>query len=360
MNYQEKYIKYKNKYLELKNQIGGLVNKIPTNKLTESIALEDLPSHINNYIKIITIPQTNITPVGSGKLKIQSYPSDIDIMNIVEKPISTEELIKFFIENLKKIITNINSTKNVFFSDFKAGGIHWSKDDILNGVKDNLSLVNACKVVDVIKIDIFAPYNKRYIEMSTFFILKSNTGFVNINPNYFDKLKVSLSKDIQYYKLTKPFKAVKRFWSLSQITNDTNTLVKLEKLINSNISLLSQINADVETLELMVEKDINFDVNYIKESIHNFKYRTIHILDIDFNQNNFYSMLNELLLLFSNHKENKNQIIKLLQKFNEDLLNIINRETNNYLNSIDFSFDCDFSLIKFTTISVLLLYYFLL
>ena len=360
MNYQEKYIKYKNKYLELKKQFGGLVNKIPTNKLTESIELADLPSLINNYIKIITIPRTNISPVGSGKLKIQSYPSDIDIMNIVEKPISTDELIKFFIENLKNMINTINSTKNIFFSDFKAGGIHWSKDDILNGVKDNLSLVNACKVIDVIKIDIFAPYNKRYVEMSTFFILKSNTGFVNINPNYFDKLKKSLKKDVQHYKLTKPFKAVKRFWSLSQITNDTNTLVKLEKLINSNVSLLSQINADVETLELMVEKDINFDVNYIKESIHNFKYRTLHILDIDFNQNNFYSTLDELVLLFSNHKENKNQIIQLLRKINGSLLNIINRETIAYLNNIDFSFDYNFSLIKFTTISLLLLYYFLI
>jgi len=360
MNYEEKYIKYKNKYLELKNQIGGLVNKIPTNKLTESIEFENLPSHIINYIKIITVPQTNISPVGSGKLKIQSYPSDIDIMNIVEKPISTNELVNFFIENIKKMINTINSTKNIFFSDFKAGGIHWSKDDILNGVKNNLSLANACKVVDVIKIDIFVPYNKRYIEMSTFFILKSNTGFVNINPNYFDKLKKSLSNDVQYYKLSKPFKAVKRFWSLSQITNDTNTLVKLEKLINSNVSLLSQINADIETLELMVEKDVNFDVNYIKESIYNFKYRTLHILDIDFNQNNFYSNLDELVLLFSNHKENKNQIIKQLQKMNESLLNIINKETNDYLNSINFSFDYNFSLIKFTTITLLLLYYFLI
>lgn len=360
MNYQEKYIKYKNKYLELKNQIGGLVNKIPTNKLTESIELADLPSRINNYIKIITIPNTNISPVGSGKLKIQSYPSDIDIMNIVEKPISTDELIIFFIENLKNMIKAINSTNNVFFSDFKAGGLHWSKDEILNGVKDNLSLVDACKFVDVIKIDIFAPYNKRYVEMSTFFILKSNTGFININPNYFDKLKKSLSIDIQYYKSLKPFKAVKRVWSLSQITNDTNTLVKLEKLINSNVSILSQINADVETLELMLEKDVNFDVNYIKESIHNFKYRTLHILDIDFNQNNFYSMLDELVLLFAHRKENKNQIIQLLQKINENLLNIINRETNDYLNSIDFSFDYNFSLVKFTTISLLLLYYFLI
>jgi hypothetical protein len=360
MNYQEKYIKYKNKYLELKNQIGGLVNKIPKNKLTESIELADLPSRINNYIKIITIPRTSISPVGSGKLKIQSYPSDIDIMNIVEKPISTDELIKFFIENLKNMINTINSTKNIFFSDFKAGGIHWSKDDILNGVKDNLSLVNACKIIDVIKIDIFAPYNKRYVEMSTFFILKSNTGFININPNYFDKLKKSLKKDIQHYKLIKPFKAVKRFWSLSQITNDTNTLVKLEKLINSNVSLLSQINADIETLELMVEKDVNFDVNYIRESIHNFKYRTLHILDIDFNQNNFYSMLDELLVLFSKHKENKNKIIKLLQKMNEFLMNIINRETNDFLNSINFSLDYDFSPLKFTIITWLLLYSFLI
>lgn len=360
MNYEEKYFKYKNKYFELKKQFGGLVNNIPIDKLTESIKLQDLPYRINNYIKMITIPQTNISPVGSGKLKIQSYPSDIDIMNIVNKPISTDELINFFIENLKKIINTINSASNIFFSDFKAGGLHWTKDEILKGTKDNLTLVDACKIIEVIKIDIFAPFNKRYIEMSTFFILKSNTGFVNINPNYFDKLKISLSEDIKNYKLIKPLKAVKRLWSLSQISNDTNTLVKLEKIINSNISLLSQINADVETIVLMVEKDINFDVNYMKETIDNFKYRTLHILDIDYNQNNFYSMLDELLLLFSNYKNNKNQIIQLLQKMNANLLIIINRETNDYLNSIGFSLDYDFSPLKFTIITWLLLYYFLI
>jgi hypothetical protein len=71
-------------------------------------------------------------------------------------------------------------------------------------------------------------------------------------------------------------------------------------------------------------------------------------------------MLDELLVLFSKHKENKNKIIKLLQKMNEFLMNIINRETNDFLNSINFSLDYDFSPLKFTIITWLLLYSFLI
>lgn len=36
-----------------------------------------------------------------------------------------------------------------------------------------LSLYDACFIKDVIKLDIIGPYDERYLEMSTFFILKS-------------------------------------------------------------------------------------------------------------------------------------------------------------------------------------------
>ena len=335
INYKEKYLKYKAKYLKYKNMQGGLIGDIPCDKLDKSIDIKNLPDKIKEYINLITIPNTNIIPVGSGIAKIQRFPSDIDLMNIIEKP-NTEDVISFLITNLKNIVNTINNSKTVFFSDFKAGGLHWTTSEIFNEVKDNLTLREACKIIDVIKIDMFAPYNNRYLEMSTFFILKSNTGFVNVDQNYFKNFTISLSTDIEYYKEIKPFKAVKRVWSYSKIKNDRNTMKTMEKLINSNISLFSQINADIETLELMVEKNIQYDLPYVLNEIKVFKERTSHILDIDYNEQMLFNMFDNLADVVS--KKEKNNILISLKNLHDYILTIINKETLAYLKTINYNF----------------------
>jgi hypothetical protein len=83
-------------------------------------------------------------------------------------------------------------------------------------------------------------------------MLRSNGKDIN-NP-LSDYVK-SLQVDIIKYKATKIFKAIKRIWSLSLFKKDYNTLNSLKKLIKSNIALLAQINADIETLKLLITKN---------------------------------------------------------------------------------------------------------
>jgi hypothetical protein len=230
-------------------QTGGLIGEILPEIIDSVKSDDEIPTEIKDYIKMITIPDTDVIRVGSSMTKIQPYFSDIDIMNIVHKKLPTDQFVRFFINELKKLITNAIKIPNVFFSDFKAAGLHWSIEQIMAEKHGELSLASACTVKDVVKLDIIGPYDGRYIELSSFYILKSLSEFVNVESDYFDKFVDSLLKDISKYQIIKPFKAVKRTWSLSRLkkknkeleVEDLNRLKLLKDLIRSNIALLSQM-----------------------------------------------------------------------------------------------------------------------
>lgn len=344
-NSSEKYLKYKSKYLEIKNKIsimkGGLIGHIPTNKLTAMKTNEEVPDAIKRYVRMITIPDTEVIRVGSSMLKIQPFYSDVDIMNIVSRETNSEELVIFFIQNLKKMIQNIIKSENTFFSDFKAGGLHWTVEEIMNEQNGQLKLFDACFIKDVIKLDIIGPYDNRYLEMSTFFILKSINEYINVTNDYFDNFKKSLLVDIEHYKGTKPFKAVKRVWSLSTISKDDKTLDMLQELIKSNIALIAQVNADVETIILLLEHGSKFDLKFLLGELDGFKDRLSNILDvsIDFEKINLMLDNIKLLFMFRNLSEDLNDnVMNSLIKLHDYLLSIINKETLEYLNSINFKF----------------------
>lgn len=87
------------------------------------------------------------------------------------------------------MLKTILEITNVFFYDFKAGGLHQGITQIIEEKHDEMALYDACFIKDVIKLDIIVPYNERYLEMLTFFILKSVNEYINIESNYFDDLK---------------------------------------------------------------------------------------------------------------------------------------------------------------------------
>lgn len=344
--YKEKYFKYKNKYNELKKQSlnmkGGLIGQIESDRIDAVKSEEEIPEIIKNYIKIITIPDTKVIRVGSAMLKIQPYFSDIDVMNIVHKQVSSDKLVKFFIANLKNLLKTIIKIPNVFFSDFKAGGLHWTVEQIMEEKHNQLSLYDACFLKDVIKLDIIGPYDERYLEMSTFFILKSSSEYINVETDYFESLKISLHKDISHYQESKPFKALKRVWSLARITNDSTTMKLLKDIIKSNIALLGQINADIETIMLLIEHESNYDTEFIFNELDGFREKLSTIIDIKLDYEKINLMIDNIKLLFKFGKDqnfNESNVLKEnLTRLHNYLLKVINKETFDYLESIKFKF----------------------
>jgi hypothetical protein len=342
--YREKYLKYKNKYLKLKqkNLEGGIIGQIDDDLINTLKNEEEIPEIIKNYIKIITIPDTQVIRVGSSMLKIQPYFSDVDVMNIVYKQVNSSELVKFFIANLKNLLNTIENIPNLFFSDFKAGGLHWTVKQIMDEKNGELNLYDACFIKDVVKLDIIGPYDERYLEMSTFYVLKSINEYINVESNYFESFKKSLLKDIGEYQESKPFKAIKRVWSLARITNNNEILKLLKDVIKSNIALLSQINADIETIILLIEHESNYDTNFILNELDGFREKLSTILDITLDYEKINLMIDNIKLLFKfaqdkNYNESKALIVNLT-KLHDHLLKIINKETNEYLKSINFTF----------------------
>ena len=352
--YENKYLKYKNKYIELKKKLemkGGLIDQIPNDRLNEVKSKEEIPQKIKNYVKLMTIPNTEIIRVGSSINKIQPFYSDVDVMNIVFNSTDTESTISFFIENIKKIIENLSTSKINFFSDFKAGGLHWTLSDIKNEKNGSLTLRDACKIKETIKIDMIVPYDERYLEMSTFFVLKSTSGFINVDSKYFSNLSKSLLKDINDYKITKPFKAIKRAWSLARIRKDSEAMAQIKNLIKSNIALIAQINADIETIELLIQHGSKYNKEFVINEINGFKERLSNILDIKFDEQKADIIIENLILLFklnSNSEEHKTNLLDSLALLHDYLLNIINKETNEYINSTGYTFptEVDVSEIK--------------
>jgi hypothetical protein len=334
-DFKAKYLKYKNKYLELK---GGLINHIDKADLSRQKEQYTVPIRLKKYIDLITIKDSNIIRVGSSSFKIQPFFSDVDIMNIVEKDLSVDETVRFFINELKSNVAKIKSSSTVFFSDFKAANMHWTADEILNESKDGKSLEECCKMKAIIKIDMIAPYNERYVEMSTFFILKSNQGYINIETNYFDSLEKSLKEDIEHYKNEKPLKAIKRAWSLAKIKNDLETMNKLKDIMKSNLSLLSQINADIETIKLLVEHKSKFDVEFVINQVDKFKESISSILDIKIDEKVIYVMIENIISILNCGNISNQKLLEALDVLYDYLLEIINKETKDYIKEVDYHF----------------------
>ena len=347
--YRQKYLKYKLKYLKYKSKLeeggllsGGLIGKIPAERIDDEKPLYETPKGIKDIIGKLTIPGAKIIRAGSGALKAYSTFADIDNMMIIERPESRSKVIRFFIDSLKVLVQNILSNPNIHYSDFKAGGLHWKPEEILSESKDGVSLEDAVGQKGVVKMDIIVPLNNRWVEASAFYILKSSDGYINVDSSYFSEFANSLVKDIQEFKDTKPFKAAKRAFSLARTQKDFSELEKLVNLVRSSLTQIGTINADIETIELLVDHNDDFDVAYTINSVYNFKERLASLIDVASLDTEKSSLMIEAIITnlkgYDKSPESKENLKEALNQLHDYLLDILNKETKEYLSSINYTF----------------------
>ncbi len=294
-----------------------------------------------------------IEPIGSFTYNIQQYPSDIDVNQTVF--IEGNDLSKITID-IKNAIHNILLHPNVYFSDFKAGVderypdnrdlfiIRWIPRELLTGSKllpggKILRLEDALKMKSVVKLDIIVFVNDRFIEASTFFILKNTrTGkYFNLPDNYIENFISDVKSEILKYSTVgesfKLFKAVKRMWSLARVMKDFKTLRELEPMINSNLSLLSQINSDLETMTLVIEKAMITPIKELLISINTIEKKLSTIIDISLDDYILEEGIDKVKLLLNKKVTNitRDEIIKQLYVLHDYLLKVINMETFLYM-----------------------------
>lgn len=259
-----------------------------------------------------------IFPIGSNTYKYVLNPSDIDLNEIyVIKNNHIETMIKDLINTVKKIL----SKRNVWFTDFKAGSdnryheddekykVRWTPKDIFRGyvIKDKVyfHLEDVLLSKSIVKLDIIVFINDRFIEATNYIIIenennKGQINLVNVPDDFFDvNRKIQdLKSDIEYYSSYehfKPFKAVKRAWSLARITKDYDTLNYLKDIINSDVSRLSQINSDIETMVLFIDTQKHIPDKSFKKAIGLIKKRLSNIVEFELNYDLMYSYINKIV-----------------------------------------------------------------
>ncbi len=339
---------------------GGIINHYDDEALLKSRNPEyytDDEKDIIDILKINNDDSTIIQPVGSFTYSIQKYPSDIDLNQLVSiTDIST------FVKDLKKLIRKIEKNscskdRSVFFTDFKAGknpndsekGLKWSAKQILDGeqVVDGKTILLEDSLLEqsVIKLDIviISHESNRIIEASTFFILlSSSTGeYINVPQNFFDLFVDGVKNDILKYSTQgenfKLFKAIKRMWSLARLKKDINMLQKLAPIIDSSLSILSQINADMETIILLIEKYGKSVVKTdgIQNVLNGFEKRLSTIVDVNEVMNSFDDIASNIEALKDlSSKGWGTRAEEILEHLHDQLLSIINNESFEFIKSI--------------------------
>ena len=312
---------------------------------------EDAMKFIIRDIKKIAseIKREKYVFLGDFKAGIDSrYELSIGSINKYNKVIDyNEEIIKKEIKSLedRKLITKkqreeilkelppnskINSKLWYKFEKYyrKFNIIRWKLDELIKGKKNigfgagikELTLREALTHDSIVKIDIWAQINEKYIEITNFFLLaytdkKGNETVINIElNNYYE----SLIKDIKhYYEVGKYMKASKRAWALGTNIVDNKLLKRLYPLYSSSIGMLYQLSAEIETL-IMIFEDVelsNLPLEQMINQIDDFKMRITMIFDLDLNEPKLFKLIEDILNDYDKNKK-KIKLSKLINNLN--------------------------------------------
>jgi hypothetical protein len=143
--------------------------------------------------------------------------------------------------------------------------LRWTIDELESGYKIlrghvKISLRDAVAMNTVVKIDIYAFINGRFVEVTNWFLLKmrSHTGSkLRTISERMGNYETNILKDIALYKnpdMRKHMKLAKRLWLHAVHKKDELTMKKLFPLFSSGAAKLSQIVSDLETLCNMLKK----------------------------------------------------------------------------------------------------------
>ena len=221
--------------------------------------------------------------------------------------------------------------------------LRWKPQDILNGFlklrgNEKLDIQDTIDMKSPIKIDVWALVDSKFIECTNFYILKGmdNNGkciFYNVPENYFNTVLESLRQQVEKFGYNnqknlfyKPYKMVKRMFSLSRLECNNNIYDTLLLIINGEVGQINQLSALIEVLILMMEKNVDVDYNLINNEVDNFKLILGKINKIKFNENCIYDTIDVFV-----HSNDMNLKIEILEKLKKCFDKIVKYHTQKFL-----------------------------
>lgn len=300
--------------------------------------IEGLNKDTQDIIKLITFSDST-DPVGSFKYKVHKYPGDIDIFEPVKICCDKATATRKIVAELKDIARKVQRSKGTFWGDFKAGidfalqpgpdmsvedyaavagqylngeqlaraisdfpasarefyVVRWTGDDVIRGSKTlysgkQLDLAEAITHDAIVKLDLWAPVDGNYTEITNFFLfVMQNKGGQEtvLNAQLGDRLD-SLNHDIVKYGSKQhwnPLKLAKRLWNKALFTKDHKMTNLLYPLFSSGAAQLHQIAGECEVLRFMFQKLSKKELDTVRQrlitQILGFKRRVNDVSDID-------------------------------------------------------------------------------
>jgi len=334
--------------IDVSKSIRKIANKI---KNTPKVYLGDFKAGLDNRYNI-NIGDINAYDkvVGYNRTKVIKY-----LKELFNKGLLTSDDLNTAFKYITKNFSRKSWEKlEKFIKRFRV--IRWSLDELISGQKFIgkgankvlLKLSEALKEETITKLDLWGQVDNRYTEITNFFLLSyfDTNGVENTISPSLTNYKERIVKDLKHYgqgTSYQPLKMAKRLWALAVSLNDTSVLEKLYPLFSSEASILYQINAEIETIVLMLEnwdsigEEIIADNAYIDmmNQIDEYKMRLSMVYNLTLDDQELQFLIDEASNKDITTKKGRKTIVKSLDMFSEILQLAINEFSEKYLESVN-------------------------
>lgn len=217
--------------------------------------------------------------------------------------------------------------------------LRWSLNELIRGFKiikgKVFRLEDAITHPSVVKLDLYAPMNDRYNEITNFLVLtyKDTQGNIHpINITLKDRTETLVDDIIKYSsdEYRDNLKYAKRLWVLSVLKQNKSIYEKLNPLFSGDISLLNQICSEIEVIISILTRIPDPPMNIILKQIDEFKSRVNSIIDVNISETRFYNLIDTMIQIY-NDTGNKSDLTGPLQLIYDHFKRIIEVDTEIYL-----------------------------
>ena len=287
------------------------------------------PQNITDVFDTLTI-NGEYQIIGSASLEKIKYNSDYDLQEFIKDKSGDDILTKIY-KHFKDKFKFCMKNKNYFIPDFKCGigldgePLRWDYKAMMKGINNGITFQQALLMKSTIKMDMIVLIDKIYTEFSENYYFK-----LGKDSNYYKdetkNPKTSIEKSLNEYLYTHNFwKALKRLFSILLLDKKKNKtkLIKLMDYFNSDIGLINKCKNELDILLIVLEQ------KFRKPNINDIKYNISIINEWGVNaglNNSFFTKFLSLL-----NKKSLPSIQKSIEQIKDELFNIINKDSLDYL-----------------------------
>lgn len=256
-----------------------------------------------------------------GRATIKNYNPEY-IKHQIEKKLVLTKIIpeKTLIELLRLIKNEVNQEEYEKLYTYLRDKwlLRWSEQEILKGNKQldgkrKITLGQAINMPTMTKIDMWTNINGTFIEFSnvlTYFLVdkqgnKRLLNFQNDIRNLVNDLKYEVQKYAFSEKDFRPYKMLKRMWSIARMTKDEKMLSIITPLMQTDLGRLSQMSSEMETLINILEKVKTPPIPTIMKQLDNYKWKLGNVFEVDINTKKMIDEIKEMMKHNKNRKADK-------------------------------------------------------